>query len=252
MRNSIARFTVFTVLAVFSLAAHAQQTGITADARAIIDRHLKAAGDSAADQQIQSTRATGALLMPAQNITGTVELFSARPNKMLLKAEIPGVGKLESGFDGERGWSMDPITGPTLLSGKELTQAKFDASFDGPFENLEARYASMSVAGVETFDGRKAARINAVNVHGDKSAEFFDVETGLHAGSIATRETMMGPLEVTTFLRDYRRVHGGLEPHVLVQKMMGVEQVVRIDKIEINVVKPETFALPPAIKALIK
>lgn len=249
MRASAVRLTALAVLVAASAPSAAQQAlSVTPEVRAIIERHEAATGTK---KDISSVRATGTLAMPAQGITGTVEIVSAPPNRMAMKAVIGGIGTLESGFDGERGWTIDPIMGPSLLTGKQLDQARLDSSFEERFLD-SSRYTSLTAAGTETFDGRKAHRIDAVDANGDKSAQYFDVETGLHSGSVSTRETPMGSIEVTSFLRDYRKVDGLLQPHALVQKMMGVEQVVTIERIEFNVVKPDAFALPPAIKALIK
>ena len=150
-------FTRFSCLVVFLAAAvSAQQPapvagpapGVSPEARAIVARHRAALG--ADDPSVTSMRATGTLAMPAQGISGTVEIIAARPNKTLLKATIPGIGSLESGFDGERGWSVDPIMGPALLTGAALEQAKFDAVFDGPFEDL-SRFTSMTAGPLEVL-----------------------------------------------------------------------------------------------------
>lgn len=248
MRMSLRLSTLALFLAA-AAAVSAQQPGVTPEARAIIERHVKALGPD--DPSVTSMRATGTLSMPAQGISGTVEIVAARPNKTLLTAQIPGIGSLESGFDGERGWSVDPIMGPALLDGTALEQAKFDAAFDGPFHDL-SRFTSLALAGTETFDGREVHRVNAVNARGDASTEYFDVATGLHAGSVSTRETPMGAIEVTSIIRDYRPEGPTLQAHQLVQQMMGVEQVITIEKFEYNVATADTFAMPPAVKALIK
>lgn len=249
MRTSVSRFTALAVLVAAASPLAAQQgLSVTPEAKTIIERHEAATGSK---KDVSSVRATGTLSMPAQGITGTVEIVSAPPNRMAMKAVIGGIGTLESGFDGEHGWTIDPIMGPSLLTGKQLAQARLDSSFEERFLD-PARFSSLTAAGVETFDGRKAHRIDAVDVNGDTSVQYFDVETGLHAGSVSTRETPMGAVEVTSFLRDYRKVDGLLQPHQLVQQMMGVEQIVTIDRIEFNAVKPDAFAMPPAIKALIK
>lgn len=240
--------TLVVSLAALPAAAQEPAAGISAEARAIVERHLAAVGEATPHA---SMRATGALAMPAQGITGTVQIVAARPDKTLLRAEIGGIGSLESGYDGTHGWTVDPIMGPALLTGKQLAQAKFDAVFDGPFHDL-GRFTSMTAAGTETFDGRQTHRVNAVNVHGDRSAEYFDAATGLYAGSVSTRETAMGAIEVTSFVRDYRKAGGTLQPHQLVQRMMGVEQIITIEKYEFDVAGPDTFAMPPAVKALIK
>lgn len=248
MRIHIRLITLAVSLAAVPASAQEPAAGVTAEARAIVARHLAAAGPAT---RHASMRATGTLAMPAQGITGTVHIVAARPNKTLLKAEIGGIGTLESGFDGTHGWTVDPIMGPVLLAGKQLEQTKFDAVFDGPFHDL-ARFTSLAAAGTETFDGRQAHRVNAVNAQGDRSAEYFDAATGLHAGSVSTRETAMGAIEVTSFVRDYRQAGGTLQAHQLVQRMMGVEQVITIETFEFDVAGADTFAMPPAIKALIK
>ncbi|HUF24687.1 MAG TPA: hypothetical protein VMN81_11200 [Vicinamibacterales bacterium] len=252
MRSLIARLTVCAVLAAASAPLAARQApSVSADARAIVDRHLAAIGGANSLEGVASMRAAGTLAMPAQGITGTVEIAAARPNKTLLKATIEGIGTLESGFDGVHGWTIDPIMGPSLLTGKQLDQAKFDSVFESTFLDA-SRYASLTAAGIETFDGRKAHRVNAVNALGDTSAEYFDVETGLHAGSVSTRDTAMGPVEVTSIMRDYRTSGTALQPHQLVQKMMGVEQVLTLDRIEFNSVGADAFAMPPAVRALVR
>lgn len=248
MRTASLRLITLAVwLAAAPAAAQESAATITSDARAIIARHVAAIGPPAH----ASIRATGTLAMPAQGITGTVQIVAARPNKTLLKAEIGGIGTLESGFDGTHGWSVDPIMGPVLLSGKQLEQTRFDAAFDGPFHDL-SRFTSLAAAGTETFDGRQTHRVNAVNINGDRSSEYFDTETGLHAGSVSTRETPMGAIEVTTMARDYRKAGGVLQAHQLVQRMMGVEQIVTIEKFEFDAAGSDAFAMPPAVKALIK
>lgn len=247
--HTLLRFALALSVLATGLSAQEQAPGVTPDARAIIERHLEALGPD--DPAVTSMRATGTLAMPAQGITGTVEVIAARPNKALLKANIPGIGSLESGFDGERGWSVDPIMGPALLEGTALEQAKFDAAFDGPFHDL-TRFTSLTVGDPTTFDGKQVHQVHALNVRGDKSTEYFDVETGLHIGSVSTRETPMGPVEVTAIIRDYRREGGSLQAHELVQQMMGVEQIMTLERFEFNVANDDTFAMPPAVKALVK
>lgn len=247
--HTLLRFALALSVLATGLSAQEQPAGVTPEARAIVERHLQALGPD--DPSVTSMRATGTLAMPAQGISGTVEVIAARPNKALLKAQIPGIGALESGFDGERGWSVDPIMGPALLDGTALEQAKFDAAFDGPFHDL-ARFTSLTVGDQATFDGKPVHQLHAVNIRGDKSTEYFDVETGLHVGSVSTRETPMGPVEVTAIIRDYRPEGGSLQAHELVQQMMGVEQIMKLERFEFNVATSDTFAMPPAVKALVK
>ena len=67
----------------------------------VVAKHLAAIGGEAAFKAVKSIRAKGTFELPAQGVKGELEIMAARPNKMLNKVEIPGVGHAESGYDGK-------------------------------------------------------------------------------------------------------------------------------------------------------
>ena len=87
---------------------------------------------------------------------------------------------------------------------------------------------------------------------GNEQVEYFDVETGLLLGYEASRVTPMGPVPITAVMRDYKKFGALMQPTMLVQRTLGLEQIVRITAIEYNSVPATAFDAPPAIKALIK
>ena len=76
-------------------------------APAVIARHVAAIGGEAAYRAVRSVRARGRVQIVAQGISGDVDLLSARPNKLINRVNIPGIGVIESGFDGRTGWSTN-------------------------------------------------------------------------------------------------------------------------------------------------
>ncbi len=61
------------------------------------------------------------------------------------------------------------------------------------------------------FDGRPCYKISLIRKTGGEDFDFYDVETGLKAGAIGTRESQMGPMNVTQFhvgLQEVRRPAG--------------------------------------------
>ncbi len=132
--------------------------------------------------------------MPAAGLTGKLEAFHAQPNKFVQRMSLPGIGDIEEGFDGTVGWSLSPLTGPTLLDGKQLEQRRFDADF---FEDLKAsdRYTSITTVEKTTFEGRPAYKIRLVKKGGDEDLEFYDTETGFKIGAVSTRDSPMGPMQ---------------------------------------------------------
>jgi hypothetical protein len=234
--------------------APAPQTAAAAlpQARDVIDRHIKAIGGRDAVMSHKSTHVTGTFAVPTSGMVGTMEMFgAASPNRLLVKITIPGLGEMLNGFDGAHGWAVTPMTGPMLQQGKELDQTKLDADFYGELREPN-RYKSMKTVEKTAFEGRPCYKVSLVRVDGNEDIEFYDVETGLRAGSINTRESPMGTLTTTSTEGDYKKFGNLLQPTLVVQKMMGVEQKLTLSTVEYDKVEPTVFDLPAPIKALIK
>ena len=229
----------------------ATQPAALPEARAIIDRHIQAVGGRKAILAHSSTRATGTYGVPAQGISGSFELLAAKPNKMLLRVTLGGIGEVVDAFDGTNGWTISPMTGPALVQGKELQEKLFDADFYGELHD-PARYDSIKTVEKATFDGRPCYKISLVRKGGGEDFEFYDVATGLKAGATGTRDTPMGTITATETRGDYKKFGDLLQPVTIRQSAMGIEQVLTFATYEYDAVSPASFVAPPDIKALIK
>ena len=220
-------------------------------ARQIIDRYIAAIGGRAAMQGQSSSHATGTISLPSAGMTGTVDVFAAKPNKSLVKMTLGGLGDVQEGFDGTVGWSMSAMTGPTVLQGKELEQKRFDADFFAELHS-DDRYESLTTVEKASFEGRPCYKVRLVRKGGGEDFEFYDVETGLKAGSIATRDTAMGTFTGTTVETDYKRFGKLMQATTIKQTVMGLQQVITITSVEYDNVDPSVFEPPAAIKAIVK
>ena len=220
-------------------------------AKTIIDRHIEATGGRKAVLERSSMHGTGTLSMPANGISGKLEIFGAKPNLLLVKTTIDGIGEMSEGFDGNVAWSNTPMTGPMIASDKEREQKRLDADFYGDV-NVEKKYKAIKTVEKTTFAGRPAYKVSLQRHDGSEDFEFFDVETGLKAGRQVTRETAMGAISVTAAMTDYKKFGNALVPTTIKQSMMGMEQIITLSSIEFDTVDPAVFQLPAAIKALIK
>jgi len=220
-------------------------------ARQIIDRYIAAIGGRSAMQSQSSSHATGTISLPSAGMTGTVEVFAAKPNKALIKMTLAGLGDVQEGFDGTVGWSMSAMTGPTVLQGKELEQKRFDADFLAEL-HADDRYESLTTVEKAPFEGRPCYKVRLVRKGGGEDFEFYDVETGLKAGSIATRDTAMGTFTGTTVESDYKRFGKLMQATTIKQTVMGLQQVITITTVEYDKVDPSVFEPPAAIKAIVK
>jgi zinc protease len=220
-------------------------------ARTIIDRHIKEIGGRSVILAQTSTHATGTVSLPAAGLTGKLEAFHAKPDKFVQRMTLPGIGDIEEGFDGKVGWSISPLTGPTLLDGKQLEQRKFDADF---FEDLKSsdRYASITTVEKTTFEGRPVYKIRLLKKAGDEDLELYDSETGLKVGAISTRDSPMGPMQTTTAWSDYRKFGSLLQPATTKVSVMSTQMILSITGVQYGTVDPSVFTVPAQIKALIK
>jgi hypothetical protein len=217
----------------------------------VISRYVRAIGGRDALLRHASLRAVGTFSMPAQGIDGTVERMAARPDRFLEKVAMSGVGDMQLGYDGSIGWMVTPMTGPMVLTGKQLEQLRRDAEFDAALHE-PAGFTALEIVDRVEFEGRPSYKLRALRTNGDEDFEFYDVETGLLIGSIVARESPLGTMKATNVMGDYR-AFGGLQiPTRQVQRVMGTEQVVTISNVEFGGVDPSTFAPPAAIRALVK
>jgi hypothetical protein len=244
---------LIAVLAVLPLAGYARQAAPAAlpPAKEVMARHIKAIGGREALLARSSSRSTGKIEMPASGVAGTFEMYAAKPNKTLIKISLPGVGEIQEGFDGTIGWSMNPLTGPTLVQGVQLEQRKLDSDFYSGLDP-EKRYESITTVEQTTFDGRDCYKVRLVRKGGGEDFQFYDVKTGLRAGGIVTRETPMGPMTATSTEGDYKPFGGVLQPTRLTNTAMNLQQVMTFQTFEYDKVDAAVFALPDPIKALVK
>jgi len=195
---------------------------------------------------------TGTYEVPSAGLTGTLEIFTAAsPNRSYQKVVVPGVGEIVQGFDGERGWSVNPMTGPILQQGKELEQARADADFYNELRDAKS-YKSIATVEKATFEGRPCYKVSLVRNDGTQDFDFYDVETGLRAGSTQTRETPMGTITSTNVDGEYKKFGNLMQASSMTAKAMGVEQKITINTVEYDNVPASAFEPPAAIKALIK
>src|SRR5215475_9164073 len=78
----------------------------------ISDKCAKASGGKAAWAKLNTMVMTGTIDIPTFNVSGKVEVYAKRPNKILRVSTIAdGQFVQKEGFDGQNGWGSDPQKG---------------------------------------------------------------------------------------------------------------------------------------------
>jgi hypothetical protein len=218
---------------------------------AIIDRYVEAIGGEELLRSLTSSHMTASFTMPAQGINGDLEMFAAAPNQILVRTNLMGMGETATGFNGQVGWSIDPMMGPRLLQGKELDQLRDEADFYGDLYAPET-FTEMEVMGLEEFGGTSCYAVRLVRLSGLESTEFFEVDTGLLRGMRSTQESVMGSIMVTTLLSEYQQFGGPLVPTKMLQEFgMGQMAEITLQSVEYNTVPSDAFVLPADISTLV-
>ena len=119
----------------------------------ILDKYLEASGGKAAFDKITSRVSTGAVEITALNVTGTVELSEQAPGKSSLQIHAPGLGIIQSTFDGSRAWLQDPLQGFISFTGIGLEAAKAGAIFNKQV-SLKELYPEAVLVGKEKLGGQ--------------------------------------------------------------------------------------------------
>lgn len=218
----------------------------------IIARHVEAIGGEGAIRAHSSMTIKGGFEMPAMGMSGEATIYLAAPDKGIVEISIPGFGNNIQGFNGEIGWSEDPMQGPRLLEGGELSALRNQTRIHGDLEYDEL-YSEQTAIGETEWNGQTAYQIDLVDVDGNESSRYFAVETGLLIGEEATTTTEMGTMETSTTLGEYVEFGGVMFATSTTTSIpsFGMEITQTIDSVTFDDVDPSVFEPSDAIKALL-
>lgn len=215
----------------------------------ILDRYTKTIDPQGKIPSIQGMKSTISMEIPAAGMSANVTTVQRRPNQMSMTIEIPGLGQMRQGFDGETAWSSDPMQGPRILAGAEATAMKDGADINAMARSA-AMFTAMEAAGETDVDGDKAACIKLTWKSGRVTTDCFSKSSGLLVESRMKQESPMGEIEAVSRIGDYRDVNGVKIPHRMTQSAMGMQQVMITTGVEFGPQDASLVAVPAEIKAL--
>lgn len=223
------------------------------DAKAleVIDAYIEKIGGKDLVLSIKSTQTTGTIDIPMAGIKGSMQMWIAQPGKMAMVMDLPGFGKTETGYDGEYGWSSDPMQGPRLMTEEEIANLSEQADPNSAVKHREI-YNVIAYSGTVDFNGQKAHKIELTRPNGRESVEFYSVDSGLLIGQEAVQASPMGNIKITTNLSDYKEFGGMQMPTRMVQNIGPQQIVMTITGVTVNNVDEARFARPAAIEALVE
>ena len=216
----------------------------------VLARFLNAAGGKAAIEKVKSRVMKGTadgMGMPAPL---PWELHSAAPNKQLSKVEIPGLGTVLDGFDGQVAWSKNPITGLRIKEGDELAKAKRDATLARDVQFLSL-YPDLTYKGTEKLDDEEVLVLESKPTPTSTERFSFSNKSGLLVRQESRFETAQGSVKNEVRLSDHRAVDGVQYPYLLRVKaeaagQPAMEFTIKITELRANVLIDHALFAKPA------
>jgi hypothetical protein len=216
----------------------------------LLQKYIDRSGGADAYAKAKNMAMSGSVQMPAQNISGKVEIYE-EGEKSYTSMDFAGIGKIEEGYDGKYGWQNSVLQGPRLLDGDELTSAKRAAQLS-LLTSWKDVYKTAETGGSEDIDGKPAWKVVMTPKEGKPETFYFDKESGMLVRIAAVFSTALGEISTDSTMADFRQVQGILTPFVMTEKAMGQNIVLKFDHIGYNVDVPKgKFDLPDAVQALV-
>src|ERR1700691_4578849 len=106
----------------------------------VLDHWISATGGRAAWEARHNLVEHATLDLAKQGLKGSLTIYEAAPDKYLGVTELPGVGKIASGSNGQVAWETSALQGPRIKQGAEKADAFRDGAFN-PALNWQKLYA---------------------------------------------------------------------------------------------------------------
>ncbi len=208
----------------------------------IVEKHLAALGGRPALEKLTSRLMTGTatLSTPGGDVSGTVELLNAPPNKSrtLLKIDLSSLGAgqvtFDQRFDGTAGYVLDSFQGNRDITGNQLENMR-NAVFPSPFLNYKQLGMTLELGSREKAGERDAYLLIVKPMSGSVQRQYLDAESYLPVRVLSRVDAPpVGEIEQTTELSDYRDVDG-LKVPFLVKVTTPYQTIsIAITKVEHN------------------
>jgi hypothetical protein len=214
--------------------------------------HFIAATGGKAAYEARHTLVEHAILdFTKQGLKGSLTIYEAAPDKYLGVTELPGIGKIATGSNGEVAWENTALQGPRIKQGVERADALREGAFNAPLY-WQKLYEKAETAGAEMVEGHDCYKVVLTPKEGKPIVEFYDKKSGLMVKTMATVSSQMGDVNAEILYDDYRKEGEVLSPHRMVNRAAQQEFVIEIQSVEVNPDLPkDRFDLPPEVKALL-
>jgi len=183
---------------------------------------------------VTSIKITGK--MSAMGMSMPMEMYMKNPNKIKVVYTFSGQ-EMVSVFDGEKGYTMNPMTGgsaPVELTGEQLEQVKKSNTFKNELLTYY-KEGKVTLEGEENVNNKPAFKLKA-NVGTTPAYMFIDKVTYMIVKTSTTIQQMGQTMAVDSYMTDYFETDGVIMPRKTTATASGIDAgSITIEKVEVNI-----------------
>ena len=212
--------------------------------RAVFARYTEALGGERVLRSHESKTLTGDFALTSFGMTGTLDMKTAAPNLVSQNIELSGLGAITSGYNGEVGWSSNPLQGMQRLTGQTLSDVVRQAEYYLPLTYDEI-YPQQETVSLDDINGEQAYQLKLTDPSGGEMTAWFSADSGLMIRTIATLSSPLGAIPTVTDIHAYGEFDGEMVPTSMSVDQAGQQLKIDIDAVSFNNVTDADFT-PPA------
>ena len=225
-------------------------TGISSamDAKELIEKNIEATGGLEKIKSVNSFLANGKALVQGMELPFVMK--QTRPKMMRLEVEIMGM-KMIQAFDGEKGWTINPMAGITVaqeMGELENKGFKLQSDMDGVLVDYEDKGYTVEYIGEADVEGTPVYQLRLDTNDDIVMDMFFDQEYFLVIKVSTTINWDEKVIESDSYMSDFQETDGIVIPYSMETRMgeNTVNQIV-IETVEYGVeIDDEIFVMPVA------
>jgi hypothetical protein len=217
-------------------------------ANAVLERYKVALGGADAIAKVQSETVRGEIEGTGMAGKATF-VYRAMPFKTLMTVTRADSSQVTSGFDGSVSWSID-AQGATIDKDTALEAVRRDADMQYPLHQ-PTYFKKLELAGVTDFEGHRCYWLHGTTNWGKDNNQFYDVESGLLAGYRFQVDTKSSAVAIVIF-EDYKNFGGPLVATKITSRSGDHSRTFTYKSVSYDPLDDSVFALPEAVKALLK
>jgi hypothetical protein len=217
-------------------------------ARAVLDKFATATGARMLEAAPGITM-LGTVELPAAGLKGTVQSYMDRAGRSIQVISIDGIGDMMQGTDSSFAWSLDPVTGPRVLTEKEYAERRDQESVRGMLRH-ESLIAEAKTLARTTMEGQPCIQVTIKWKSGRQSMECYSEQTGLLVALTSSQASQMGDIPYTSVFSNYKSMNGVMLPTRVVQRLASQEFTITFTDVKLDAVDPAKLAVPSEIRAL--